>query len=119
MRRRCEARHALYCRHCATAAAAPHAALGPGAHQCAAALGKMHDDRPSLNGVRTIMHLAKYETLLRRNSLYADDYSWPGFEACRSRMIRLGSAGRCGGGGAVARRRSSFIGAVKYVGAIE
>ena len=40
--------------------------LGPGAHQCAAALGKMHDDRPSLNGVRTIMHLAKYETLRRR-----------------------------------------------------
>ena len=66
-------------------------ALGPGAHQCAAALGKMHDDRPSLNGVRTIMHLAKYETLRRRrNSLYADRYSWPGFEACR--IIRLGSA---------------------------
>ena len=73
-------------------AAAPHAAaLGPGAHQCAAALGKMHDDRPSLNGVRTIMHLAKYETLRRRrNSIYADRYSWPGFEACR--IIRLGSA---------------------------
>ena len=29
-----------------------------------AVLGKMHDDRPSLNGVRTIMHLAKYETRL-------------------------------------------------------
>ena len=45
----------MQCRGTAAAARLRHSS---------AVLGKMHDDRPSLNGVRTIMHLAKYETRL-------------------------------------------------------
>ena len=43
-----------------------------------AVLGKMHDDRPSLNGVRTIMHLAKYETRLAQPVRRRGDGAAPG-----------------------------------------
>ena len=63
-----------------------------------AVLGKMHDDRPSLNGVRTIMHLAKYETRLAQPVLLrVGDGAAPQCAAPPGRTVMVqGCATDCG-----------------------